>query len=414
MYTPLIYKLTTSNNIFDTEPNFITSIYQAQPLFSLGFNYYFHNTKNKLVLLNDPKYVNKKFYNIIHQFEHLINDLDNSIFKSTELYFNAKDNIIPVQTNSFFKLWEILSIFNLIDTDKSINSLHIGDNKAAFLQATLYYREKFYDTKNDSFNIISPNEKNNIIESFKAQNKKKINEAFNNDESDYYINDNIYDTKFIDNIMNKVNNTTFDLITANLSVKQKDINTIEQEYYITFLTQFVIAIKSLKDNGNFVIKIYDSFTNLTIKLINILSQFFKNVYLYKPFTSKQSDSDKYIICLNYTANNKYTNILTKLLTQCIESHNNNKYIVDIFTQFNDNQLNKSIKNINNHLGNLQFIKNNELIVYIQSGNYFGDAYHDYKDKQIEGNSYWIKTFYPLNKNTFNEAKNKFKSIIDKL
>ena len=35
---------------------------------------------------------------------------------------------------------------------------------------------------------------------------------------------------------------------------------------------------------------------------------------------------------------------------------------------------------------------NNLVVYIKSNNYFGDMYHNYRDKQISANKWWISNF----------------------
>jgi hypothetical protein len=44
---------------------------------------------------------------------------------------------------------------------------------------------------------------------------------------------------------------------------------------------------------------------------------------------------------------------------------------------------------------------NKIITYIKGNNYFGEAYHDYKDQSIESSKWWSKVFFnDNNKNNF--------------
>lgn len=92
---------------------------------------------------------------------------------------------------------------------------------------------------------------------------------------------------------NKNNNC--DLILLNHEVKTDDINFIEQDYYKDLLENITMILKSQADDGNCIIKFYDSFTLTTIKAIYIISSFYNDVSIYKPFISRQSDTERYLI-----------------------------------------------------------------------------------------------------------------------
>ena len=51
--------------------------------------------------------------------------------------------------------------------------------------------------------------------------------------------------------------------------------------------------------GSFILKIYDCFSKLTSHFILLLSQYYRNVYIYKPFTSRSFNSERYIICTEF-------------------------------------------------------------------------------------------------------------------
>jgi hypothetical protein len=62
------------------------------------------------------------------------------------------------------------------------------------------------------------------------------------------------------------------------------------------------------------------------------------------------------------------------------------------------------KHINISIANTQQIMINKIIVYIKGNNYFGDKYHEYKEKQIEANNWWKNKFFIEN---LKDIDNKF-------
>ncbi|XP_058803418.1 cap-specific mRNA (nucleoside-2'-O-)-methyltransferase 2 isoform X2 [Phymastichus coffea] len=90
------------------------------------------------------------------------------------------------------------------------------------------------------------------------------------------------------------------LITADGSVNCS-INPGEQEGIVASLhfCEVVAAINILQTGGNFLLKIFTIFEHQSICLIYLLSCIFKKIHFYKPVTSKEGNSEIYVICLNY-------------------------------------------------------------------------------------------------------------------
>lgn len=63
-------------------------------------------------------------------------------------------------------------------------------------------------------------------------------------------------------------------------------------FYSEILTAFSINTKG----GTFILKIYDSFFELTLQLLELLCRFYKNVNLTKPLTSRPASSERYVVC----------------------------------------------------------------------------------------------------------------------
>jgi 23S rRNA U2552 (ribose-2'-O)-methylase RlmE/FtsJ len=87
----------------------------------------------------------------------------------------------------------------------------------------------------------------------------------------------------------------------------------EQDNFKTYLKHTIISLLCLKKKGNFIMKINESYTLPTIKLLCLLIDNFENVHIIKPLISKNTNSEKYVICMNYLKNNKniikYINII---------------------------------------------------------------------------------------------------------
>jgi cap1 methyltransferase len=54
-----------------------------------------------------------------------------------------------------------------------------------------------------------------------------------------------------------------------------------------------------KVGGHFILKMFDLHTDSSIHLLYMLSLFYDEIFIYKPFTSRPTNSEKYIICKGY-------------------------------------------------------------------------------------------------------------------
>ena len=141
-----VYKLPNlKNDILDTKPDVIQSNNHPQPLFKYGFHYYIHQTKDKMSITNSDKYRKKKFYHVVNDFEHKIDNLKDDeidICKKTLNIFNITNDTPGILSRAFYKLWEIIMNFNIIDIKIKILVLHILQKDQDHLFNQLYFLEK--------------------------------------------------------------------------------------------------------------------------------------------------------------------------------------------------------------------------------------------------------------------------------
>jgi hypothetical protein len=286
--------------------------------------------------------------------------------------------------------------------NKKMTMVGLAEGPGSFIQAFVEFREQYYELSNDTIYGLTLNDDkhiginkdmvDNINKRYKnlitilssVNGKKKSTNNMNGDLTKVstikYLRDNI---------------KSADLITADGGFEWKDENFQEQEAYQLILGEIISAISIQAKGGSFVLKIFETFTHTTIKLIYLLSTFYENVYIYKPFFSRDTNSEKYIICKGFKYDTS-SDILQKnilYLEETLKKCDTNKFINDIFPKFElSNEYINIFKYINIIIANIQQIMINKVVTYIKSNNYFGDEYHMYRDKQIEANKWWIDKF----------------------
>lgn len=322
------------------------------PIITLGFHHYIkHTRKNFQKIIKNVK-SDTTFYYVVNPFEPDIPNYEDDIKNQTNLYFKSK-NI----TNDFLKIWEILFIFNLISKN----------------------------TKNGLINVP--------IDLFLEKMNLKSFNTFKNEK----------DIK---------KDNSCDIIIYNSEVKPEDDSFYENEFYCELISNVINILKYQSEGGNSIIKFYDSFTFVTLKIISVISSFFDEVLVYKPFISRNSDSDKFLILKNFKAG-KQIDSMIKILEKIFKEikSNSKQFVTDIFP---DMILSKEFidvfKFLNIRLANNHQIMMNEIIKYIQENNYYGDKYHLFRDNQIKSSKWWITNFYPPSVNIYEKNKEELEKL----
>jgi 23S rRNA U2552 (ribose-2'-O)-methylase RlmE/FtsJ len=398
MYNPIVYKLKSLNENIDINNNIVLSESINQPLISLGFQYYLHRTK--LTFYSTIKNIESKvkFYYVLNPFEREISNYENSLDNSSKSYLKT-----DINNRNHYKYWDILYSFDLIN-DKNIDCSIYSHKPDNISDTILNYKNKLINNKSDiKFNnvIINQEYDNNFVKQF-IEEKGEIKK---NEYKTIYNNSKLYKNK----------NVKSDLIIADGYLK---INNYEEQYsYQLLLGEIINALNSQKTNGNLILKIFETYTKPTIKLIYLLNHLYEEVYIYKPYMSRITNSEKFLICKNFKKINNLSKIIENL-EHILNKSNNDKYIFDFITNINiSKEYLINFININTNISNLQQIMMNEIIIYIRENNYFGDKFHKLKELQIESTLWWIVLFYPPSNNLFKENLNKiqekFKEIIEK-
>lgn len=248
-------------------------------------------------------------------------------------------------SRSYFKMWEIIYEFELINNSKTINVSHIAEGPGGFMESVINYRKRF-NKKDNIYGITLRSTKKFIPGWNKSKDFIKRNNIIIS-----YGKDNTGDICNIENIIffkNQIGNNKCDLVTADGGFDFSiDFNHQEQQAFQLIFCEIVLALSVQKNGGSFVLKIFDMFTLLTIKMLYIISYFYEEVYIYKPLTSRCANSEKYIIAKKFRGIEKtYLNKLYGIIKLWDSIEKNNYYILDLFSDISNKKFIEQIININ--------------------------------------------------------------------
>lgn len=417
-YTPRIFQIPqNATNLLDMAIKAKFKSTLPFPQFTLGFQHFIHQSKNNFQKANIFSGRTKP-YLVLNKFENQIDDYNSGLEQLSLVYFKLenKPNII---NRSFYKLWELLLTFNLINNEeKNFTSAHLAEAPGSFIQATMFYRDKYCNKNNckdDQYIITSvfPETPNKYIKSidqsiityskeksprvfiFPTTNKTEADKSSTKSNGDLT---NLKDIKLFVKYFQDTSKSKANLVTADGVVEWSDRNLQEQEITPLIFGEIYTAISILANKGNFVCKIFETYTDVSTKIIYLLNSIFTNVYIAKPLMSRKSSSEKFLVCIGFKEElrTKTLKVLEEILLGLETESKKNYYLNDIFIDFQLPLLFRGvIINANIEIANKQFQAINEIIVFIEEQNYRGDEYIKRRTMQISATKFWINIFYPI-------------------
>jgi 23S rRNA U2552 (ribose-2'-O)-methylase RlmE/FtsJ len=267
-------------------------------------------------------------------------------------------------------------------------SFHLAEGPGGFIEAVAHIR------KNKSDEYYGMTLINNDTKCPGWRSSKKFLED----------NPNVTIEKGIDNTGNLLSRDNFihcyhkyknsmDLVTGDGGVDfSEDFN--NQEYTATklIIAQLVYALALQSNNGNFVLKVFDTFSNAMIDILYLLSSLYKQTYIMKPQTSRYANSEKYIICKGYNLDEnkeRIENIIEKIYEN-FDNLNSNLYIETILNFNYSRTFISKIEEINIIIGKKQI--DNIITTLNLMINKNSDKIDYYKKKHIQKSIKWCEKF----------------------
>lgn len=297
---------------------------------------------------NIPQVPNEQygFSSELNKYRNDIDSIKNEDWKRVRWFINDYDFLVkdPIINRAFYKYWEIINEFDIFENYNETDLiLHCAEAPGGFIQGTNIYLQIDRHVLSENENTVSkPQPDNDGFIEVKKKKKQKLKTSkiytisLNKDLSQYrsynlpsynknvvnkyvhvtYGKDNTGDINNLENInyIKTISKNNFFLITADGGFDEgTDFNNKEQLHYSLILSEIYAAISSQQTNGHFILKVFDVFTETSIHLLYLLSLCWKNVFIYKPKTSRPTNSEKYIICKNFNLSEENRELIINTL-----------------------------------------------------------------------------------------------------
>jgi 23S rRNA U2552 (ribose-2'-O)-methylase RlmE/FtsJ len=427
-YLPIVVDISMEKNdsFYSLDPNVELTVGNDYPKFTLGFHHHIHSNKNKMEIIKQFK-DKKKIYLVVNKFERYIDNYEQNIGNHSNEFFELKTKIKNgppnILSRGFYKLWEILFMFDLIQlNEKNFISAHLAEGPGSFIQATMFFRDKFCKNgiqKNDKYHAITlhpedekehvPKLEQSFIDYYDSEKPKRflLHKTYSKQVAGGMKdkdNGDLCDPKTINLFGGQIeaNGGKVHFITADGGFNWKNENTQEQEAFRLIFAQILAAVKIQNKGGNFVCKFFETFTDTSAMLIYVLTQFYDKVFIVKPLTSRPSNSEKYAVCMGFKfkdTDKHYVSLFKSLTFIHDLLHKNKTLNITKLWNFSYNvpdSFKINMIHLNKTIANKQLKSINEITQFITSQNYYGDSYSMYRQMQIDASKYWNKVFMPQN------------------
>lgn len=213
---------------------------------------------------------------------------------------NTKQSVCSLKplSRAFYKMIELGNTMGLVKRlpSESCTTFHLAEGPGGFIEGLIHMRhnpaDKHYGmTLMDESNSTVPGWRKS--RNFLANNPNVVIETGCDGTGNLMHPNNLrhcYETY----------NGSMDLITADGGF-DFSLNYSEQERISANLIfcQIAFALAMQKTGGDFLIKFFDTFSDISLHLLYLLSSFYDKVYFVKPNTSRYANSEKYVVCQGF-------------------------------------------------------------------------------------------------------------------
>ncbi len=346
------------NKISNKMSNKISSIYEFQSydVKSLPIiDYQFNDVEKELSKTKDlleSIFDNPKKKNLWGKYD---------LFAKEKYYIPYMSNTYNI-SNAMLKCLEILNYYKLMVNEKSNNINHF-DNASfpgSFIVAMDYYCNQHHLEYN--FHACSWVENSHDFKKSNALGDQYKLCKYN--PENYLMSEhNNGDITKKDNIMDfvKLLGGSINMYTSDVGMSVDDFKQEETQLKAN-IGQILSGLLTLKQGGNFITKQYTFFTSKLQKVMTITSKYFEKFYISKPMTSRPTNSEFYLIGLNFNAQAYVGNHDIDELFKMLESDYETNMQVFDFNDILDISSKKQITAINNVLTKIDDNINNNTLV----------------------------------------------------
>jgi 23S rRNA U2552 (ribose-2'-O)-methylase RlmE/FtsJ len=275
------------------------------------------------------------------------NKWDNSKKNNNEyeyIYTSSRKNqnicsISPV-SRSYFKLHEMIIDMHLLKDN--INCACLAEGPGGFIHCLLDYSKRINIMIKNIYGITLISNDRKIP----YWNQSIINNPINKILFGKDGKGDLYNYETVDTFIETIGENKCHLVTGDGGFDySEDYNSQEQSSYKLLYSEVFTALNIQAEGGHFVLKMFDLFHYKTIQLLYLLYCHYSIIEIYKPSTSRLSNSEKYIICSNFLGIKE--DVKKKLIDQFNTCENLKidipQSFIDDINKYNETFISKQIK-----------------------------------------------------------------------
>jgi len=207
-------------------------------------------------------------------------------------------------SRSFYKMIELhATFFNPAHDLPAMKSFHLAEGPGGFIEAIIHIRSNrspnYSPTDDVHYGMTLLNAETSCpgwkkSKGFLEQHRNRVRIETGADGTG-----NIISLANFEHCVSLHQNTC-ELITADGGFDFScDFNNQETMVLSLLIAELGFALALQKQGGHFILKMFDTFTKPTIDVIYILCNFYQEVYVSKPCTSRHANSERYIVCKHF-------------------------------------------------------------------------------------------------------------------
>lgn len=370
----LTVKLPKSENIkIKFSPKIINTVPKSETKF--GFDKKLEKIKDKIGNMSDNIWDKYKLFVNPYILVNL-SGIERKYMFSLTNYDVKKICYVETISRAYYKLWEILKYFNLLnDNNKCIVSANLAEGPGGFIQAIIYFRKKYALNKYKCDKLIGITLKEGESQHvrftsqdpklqkflYEFKNQNKILEISYGNESNN-ANGNLNKLNNIIAYAKLFKNNKADIVTADGGFPTEYNKNIQEQLSNHLIyNEIVTALSVQKIGGVFICKTFSLFTNFSSQILFLLSILYDELFITKPVTSRITNNEHYIVAKGFKGiDDNMLNELYKITEKWYEIDPKggivmpDKFIDTIFTNKIPKKFTDELKKYNKIINKFQF------------------------------------------------------------
>jgi len=214
------------------------------------------------------------------------------IFSSLSKYpYIAK---VSPPSRSYFKLWEMIKEFDLLGDH--VTTAHVAEGPGGFVECVLDWMQRYQPSGHVNVHGMTLMSPDRVVPQWKLG-RNKTKDRFHIHTGVDKTGD-LYNIHNIDLFVSSIGENSCHLVTGDGGFDiQGQYNEQETMMYRLVAAEMYTALRLCKQGGSAIIKLFDCFTENTIRLLYLFQLSFEELHFVKPYSSRPANSEKYIVCI---------------------------------------------------------------------------------------------------------------------